>query len=64
MLRDLEECECLIGTLFIFKEGREGRLLSFCLEPFNLNSVLVICNINLFVTSQRLMLSKSSFKED
>ena len=27
---------------FIFKEGREGRLLSFCLELFNLNSVLVI----------------------
>ena len=36
----------MIRTLFIFKEGREGRLLSFCLEPFNMNTVLVICNIN------------------
>ena len=26
MLRDLEERECLIGTLFIFKGGREGKL--------------------------------------
>ena len=31
---------------FIFKEGREGRLLSFCLELFNLNSVLVKPAIN------------------
>ena len=34
-----------MGTLFIFKEGREGRLLSFCLEPINMNSVLLIFSI-------------------
>ena len=51
-------------NIIYIKEGREVRLLSFCLELFNLNSVLVICNINLFAISQRLMLSKSSFKED
>ena len=31
MPRDLVQWECLIGTFFIFKESREGRLLSFCL---------------------------------
>ena len=31
-----------IGTKLVFKEGREGKLLSFCLELSNLNSVLVI----------------------
>ena len=46
------------------KEGREGRLLSFCLESINMNSVLVIFNVNLFAISQRLMLSKSLFRED
>ena len=29
-------------NIIYFKEGREGKLLSFGLEPFNLNSVLVI----------------------
>ena len=42
----------------------KGRLLSFCLASFNLNSVLVICDINnLFAISQHLMLSKSSFSK-
>ena len=54
----------MIGTLFIFKEGREGRLLSFCLELINMNSVLVIVSVNLFAVSQRFMLSKSLFRED
>ena len=49
---------------FIFKEGREGRLLSFCLEPINMNSVLVIFSINLLAVSQRFLLSKSPFRED
>ena len=44
----------MIGTLFIFKEGREGRLLSFCLEPINMNSVLVIFSVNLFAVSQQI----------
>ena len=39
--------------------------LSFCLAPFNLDSVLVIFDINnLSAISQRLMLSKSSFSKD
>ena len=59
--RDLEHCERLIGTLLIFKEGREGRLLSFCLER---NSVLIIFSVNLFAVSQRFMLTKSSFRKD
>ena len=41
LLRDLEHSFNLI-MLFIFKEDREGRLLRFCLEPINMNSVLVI----------------------
>ena len=48
----------------MFKEGREGRLLSFCLEPINMNSALVIFIVDLFAVSQRFMLSKSSFRED
>ena len=49
----------MFDILFIFKEGREGRLLSFSLEPINMNSVLVIFSVNLFMVSQRFMLSKS-----
>ena len=44
--------------------GREGRLLSFYLEPINIDLVLVIFRVNLFAGSQRFMLSKSSFRED
>ena len=63
--KDLKHRECLIGMLFTFKEGRESRLLSFCrLEPINMNSVLVKFSVNLFAVSQRLMMSKSSFRED
>ena len=58
MPRGFKQWECFIETLFIFKEGREGRLLSFCLESINMNSVLIVFNVNLFAISQRLMLSK------
>ena len=58
------ERKCLIGTVFTLKEGREGKLLSFCLGSINTNSVLVILNVNLFAISERLMLSKSLFRED
>ena len=34
------------NIIYIYGRQRLGRLLSFCLEPFNMNSVLVICNIN------------------
>ena len=58
------ERKCLIGTVFTLKEGREGKLLSFCLGSIDTNSVLVILNVNLFAISERLMLSKSLFRED
>ena len=62
--RDLKHCECVMGTLFIFKEGREGKLLSFCFEPVNMKSVLVVVSVNSFAISQRFMLRKSSLRED
>ena len=34
------------NIIYILGRQRLGRLLSFCLELFNMNSVLVICNIN------------------
>ena len=58
------ERKCLIGTLFTFKEGREGKILSFCLGSIDLNSVLVILKVNLFAISQVLMLSKYLYVED
>lgn len=58
------ERKCLIGTVFTLNEGREGKLLSFCLGSIDTNSVLVILNVYLFAISERLMLSKSLFRED
>ena len=49
---------------YLFKEGREGRLLSFFLKPINMNPVLVIVSVNSFAISQRFMLRKSSLRED
>ena len=61
----LKEGEWLFGTLFTFKKGRDCRLRSFCLEPINMNSSLVIINVNpLLTTSWRSMLNKSLFRED
>lgn len=54
----------MIGTVFTLKEGREGKLFSFCLGSIDTNSVLVILNVNLFAISERLMLNKSLFRED
>ena len=46
------------------KIGVAVRVLSFCLEPIRINSVLVIFSVSLFAISHLLMFCKSSLRKD
>ena len=48
----------------MFNTGEAVRVLSFCLEPISINSVLVILSVSLLAISHLLIFSKSSFKLD
>ena len=43
-LRAMRMCDWKVINI---QGGREGRLLSFCLEPINMNSVLITFSVNL-----------------
>ena len=46
------------------KIGVTVRVLSFCLEPISINSVLVKFIVTLFAISHSLMFCKSSLRQD
>ena len=44
--------------------GGDGvRLLNFCLDPIDINSVFVLLGVNFLAISQRFIFDKSRFKE-
>ena len=48
----------------MFNTEEAVRVLSFCLEPISINSVLLILSVSLLAISHLLIFSKSSFKQD
>ena len=63
--RDLKEVGTwFVGAPLMVKIGVAVRVLSFCLEPISINSVLVIFSVSLFAISHSLMFWKSLLRQD
>ena len=60
--RDLAVATCVTRKSLIASDGETVTILSLCLDPINMNSVLVIFRVSLFVLSQLWTFFKSSFK--
>ena len=61
---DLVVETCFIGILSIESSRDSDNVLSFCLEPININSVLVEFRVSLLQRSHLWMLLKSRFRLD
>ena len=61
---DLEVDTCFIGTLSIASSRDFDNVLRFCLEPININSVLVEFRVTVLQRSDLWMLLKSGFRLD
>ena len=64
ILSDLAVETCFIGTLSIKSSRDSDNVLSFCLEPININSVLVVFRESLLQRSHLWVLLKSRFRLD
>ena len=53
--RDLDVDTWFMGVPLIFKTGDAVRVLSFCLEPISINSLLVILSVSLFAINHLLI---------
>ena len=60
--RDLAVATWVTRKSLIASVGETVTVLSLCLDPINMNSVLVIFRVSLFALSQLWTFSKSSFK--
>ena len=56
---DFAEETCSIGTLLMESSSVSERVLNFCLEPININSVFVAFKISLLDRSHLLSFSRS-----
>ena len=61
---DLVVETCFIGILSIESSRDSDNVLSFCLEPININSVLVEFRVSLLQRSHLWILLKSRFRLD
>ena len=61
---DLVVETCFIGILSIESSRYSDNVLSFCLEPININSVLAEFRVILLQRSHSWMLLKSKFRLD
>ena len=64
ILSDLEVDSCFIGTLPIGRSRDSDNVVSFCLEPIHINSVLIVFRVSLLQRSHLWMLPKSRFRLD
>ena len=62
--RDVDVDTWFKAVPLMFNTGEAVRVLSFCLEPISINSVLLILSVSLLAISHLLIFSKSSFKQD
>ena len=62
--RDFDVDTWFKGVPLMFNTADAVRVLSVCLEPISINSVLLILSVSLLAISHLLIFSKSSFKQD
>ena len=62
--RDIDVHTWFTGVPLMLRTGEAVRAFSFCLEPNNIHSDLVMLSVSLLAISYLLIFSKSSFKED